>query len=167
MKLQKFVFCSLLFSFSIWLSSCSHQTRKTFSGNYNFTIECLGVELDGSQTLRTWGNGSNRADALEQARKNAVHAVLFKGIRDGQAGCLVRPIISEVNAEIKYKEYFNRFFADGGEYMNFISNKDEPLRQKFSRDSFYGTDYQIYGLIVRVLIPDLEHKMISDGILKN
>jgi hypothetical protein len=166
MKIKRFVFCSLLLSLSVGFSNCSHQTRKAFSGNYSFTIECLGVEHDGTQTLRTWGKGRNKADAIEQARKNAVHTVLFKGIRDGQEDCYVKPVIGEVNAEMKYKEYFNRFFADNGEYLNFISNKDEPLLQKISRDSYTGTDYQIYGLVVRVLLPDLEQKMITDGILK-
>ena len=151
---------------SVWFLNCSHQARKAFSGNYDFSIECLGVELDGSQTLRTWGSGRNKADAIEQARKNAIHTVLFEGIRNGQGDCYVKPIVSEVNAEMKYREYFNRFFADSGEYLNFVSNKDEPLTQKLSRNSYSGTDFQIYGLVVRVLLPDLEQKMIADGILK-
>ncbi|MEG1999309.1 MAG: hypothetical protein RR015_04775, partial [Bacteroidales bacterium] len=33
---------------------------------YNYETECLGIEHDGSQTLRVWANGRNRSDALEQ-----------------------------------------------------------------------------------------------------
>ena len=36
------------------------------------SIKCMGVELDGSQTLRVQGYGRNRSDAKEQAMKNAV-----------------------------------------------------------------------------------------------
>ena len=39
--------------------------------------ECISVEQDGSQTLRVWGKGRNRVDAVEQAKKNAVYEVLF------------------------------------------------------------------------------------------
>ena len=47
------------------------------------SIKCMGVELDGSQTLRVIGYGKNRADAKEQAMKNAVWTVVFDGIREG------------------------------------------------------------------------------------
>ena len=54
------------------------------SGDYSLpAIECMGVELDGSQTLRVWALGRNKVDALEQAKKNAVREVIFKGIRNG------------------------------------------------------------------------------------
>ena len=48
-----------------------------------FETQCLGVEEDGSQTLRTWGFGNKKKDAVEQAMKNAVRDVLFKGISRG------------------------------------------------------------------------------------
>ena len=51
-------------------------------------IECLGVEGDGSQTLRVTGTGRNITDAKEQAKKDAVMAVIFDGIRD---------IVSDIN----------------------------------------------------------------------
>ena len=46
-------------------------------------IECLGTELDGTETLRVQGKGSSKSDAIEQAKKNAVYAVIFQGIRNG------------------------------------------------------------------------------------
>ena len=59
------------------------------------SIKCLGVELDGSQTLRVQGYGRNRSDAKEQAMKNAVWAVIFDGVKDGVAGCNTRPLVTE------------------------------------------------------------------------
>jgi hypothetical protein len=35
-----------------------------------------------------------------------------------------------------------------------------------SRDGYAGSEIVVYGLIVRILRPDLERKMIADGILK-
>lgn len=73
------------------------------------SIKCMGVELDGSQTLRVLGYGRNRSDAKEQAMKNAVWAVVFDGIREGVSGCNMRPLVTEVNARERYEDYFNVF----------------------------------------------------------
>ena len=64
---------------------CSHNIfgQTTTSAYYEYDAECLGVELDGSQTLRIWGVGRNKKDAVEQAKKNAVRTVLFKVIHGG------------------------------------------------------------------------------------
>ena len=39
------------------------------------------------------GNGRNRFDAIEQAKKNAVRDVIFKGITDGKNECNNRPVL--------------------------------------------------------------------------
>lgn len=55
-----------------------------------------------------------REDAIEQACKNAVRDVLFKGVQTPENTILSRPLIREINAEEKYQYFFNPFFADGG-----------------------------------------------------
>ena len=37
------------------LAGCS--SKKSVSSYHSFESECLGVELDGSETLRAWGRG--------------------------------------------------------------------------------------------------------------
>ena len=100
------------------LAGCS--SKKSVSSYHSFESECLGVELDGSETLRAWGRGKNRTDAIEQAKKNAVRDVLFKGVVAGSRECSVRPLITEVNAQERYASYFNDFFRDGGEYLKYV-----------------------------------------------
>lgn len=67
-----------------------------------------------SETLRAWGRGKNRTDAIEQAKKNAVRDVLFKGVVAGSRECSVRPLITEVNAQERYASYFNDFLETEG-----------------------------------------------------
>jgi hypothetical protein len=147
------------------LISCCKAQNKT-AGNYSYKTECLGVEGDGSQTLKAWGNGRNRQDAVEQAKKNAVRDVLFKGINEGKSECNMKPIISQVNAQDQYENYFNKFFADDGEYKNYISLKDEKYLDKVSRDKKGARESVTHGLVVRILRDELKQKMITDGILK-
>jgi len=149
---------------SILLYNCSSQSK--ISGNYTYKTECFGIELDGSQTLKAWGNGRNRFDAIEQAKKNAVRDVLLSGISEGKSDCNSVPILLEVNAKQKHENYFNNFFADGGVYINYVSLKDERIGQKVKRDRKLARESVTQGLVVRVLRAELKQKMIADGILK-
>lgn len=126
-------------------------------------VECLGVELDGSQTLRSMGSGNTKFDAVEQAKKNAVWAVIFNGIRQGKAGCDMRPLLNEVNAKEKYEEYFNIFFADGGEYKKYVSMEDQKRRSKDKSKNKY---YKNYTITVRVLRSELKARLKQDNVLK-
>lgn len=125
-------------------------------------IECLGVELDGSETLRSWGSGRNKQDAIEQAWKNAVNAVLFKGILDGAQGCDVRPLINEPNAREKYEEYFNLFLSDGGDYMEYCSTIDEKF---LSKQNYRNQVQSTYAVTVRVLRSELKQRLRDDNVL--
>ncbi len=158
----------LIASLALTVSAAAQVSRsqKVNSGNYTFKTECMGIEMDGSQTLKAWGNGRNRADAVEQAKKNAVRDVIFNGITEGKQDCEKRPILFEVNAQEKYEDYFNAFFADGGEYKNFISLRDERIGQKINRDRKKARESVTNGMIVRVLRSELKKKLIADGILK-
>ena len=128
-----------------------------------FDTECLGVEEDGTQTLRVWGSGKNKNDAQDQARKNAVRDVIFKGIRNGIEGCNMRPLVTEANAREKYEDYFNRFFRDGGKYEDFVSGKDAKRSMKKIEKTDMGVRV---ALVVRVLRPMLRERLKKDGILK-
>ncbi len=148
------------------LALTSINAQKKIAGNYIYKTECMGIELDGSVTLKAWGNGRNRADAVEQAKKNAVRDVIFTSILEGKQDCAKKPLITEVNAEEKYEDYFNKFFADGGEFKNFITLKDERIGEKISRDRTKARESVTNGLVVRVLRAELKSKLIADGIIK-
>ncbi|HZW77321.1 MAG TPA: hypothetical protein VFF21_03320 [Flavobacteriaceae bacterium] len=127
---------------------------------------CMGVELDGSHTLKSWGFGRNRADAIEQAKKNAVREIIFNGSREGRQGCKYKPLVFEVNAEEKYESYFNNFFADGGPFLEFISMRDERISNKLDRDGTRQKEGVVYSTVVRVLRSKLETRLKQDGIIK-
>jgi hypothetical protein len=128
----------------------------------NLDVECLGVEHDGSQTLRATGLGRNKSDAVEQAKKNAVMVVLFAGVRGGKGGCDVRPIVCEPNAREKYARYFDIFFADNGEYLNYISMIDKRLGSNQKKKGKIEVSYRV---TVRVLSSELRERLVSDGII--
>ena len=131
--------------------------RNSNIGYYTIESECLGSELDGSITLSAWGTGRNRFDAVDQAKKNALREVIFKGIRKGSPECNQRPLLPEVNAEMKYEDFFNRFFSDRtDDYKKFCSGKDERLDNKIFRRGMGDSKMVTYSVIVRVLRAELK-----------
>lgn len=146
---------------NIWAACSSNKT--TTAAYYSYETECIGTELDGSMTLRAWGDGNTKKDAIEQAMKQAVHDVIFKGIIKGTSGSDARPLILEANAEDKYRNYFDKFFADGGEYLHYVNMKDEKSNSKQVIES---ANIYKYGVTVRVLRSLLRTKLQDDGIIK-
>jgi hypothetical protein len=149
-----------LFALVLMMAACAKKTNAVY---YTYKTQCMSVELDGSQTLMSWGNGKDKADAVEQAKKNAVNDVLFNGILEGKSECQLKPLVPEVNARDKYDDYFNKFFADGGPYTAYMNLLDE---KSHSREKKAGKQSCTYSATVRVLRPQLKERLIADGILK-
>ncbi len=146
--------------------SADAQRRRRGSRMATFQkekIECLGVEGDGSQTLRVTGTGRNVIDAKEQAKKDAVMAVIFDGIRSGMNGCDSRPLIQEMDARDKYEEYFNIFFMDHGEYLKYVTTEDRRILSNSTQVNKY---FRNMRLTVRVLRSELKQRLIDDGVIR-
>jgi hypothetical protein len=158
MRLISFLF------FLVFLYSCS-AARKTV-GYYDFPIECLGSESDGSHTLLVMSDGRNRFDAIEQAKKDAVRTVILKGVVAGKQTCDLRPLVPEVNADRKYEVYFSDFFKDNGDYKNFVGVQDERIWNKILRDRMKGNKQVKNSLVCRVQTLKLKEKLKQDKIIK-
>ena len=148
----------------VMLAFYASMLAQTTPVNNRHHITCLGTEMDGSQTLRVLGYGRNRGDAKEQAMKNAVWAVIFEGIREGAEGCNMRPLVTEVNARERYEEYFNRFFADGGAFMEYVSLRDTKKRSADRRKDKVGYTYE---MTIRVLRSELKARLKADNVISN
>lgn len=166
MKHPTFLAYLTLITLLMTAAGCSDPQRN-IAGNYTFKTECMGVELDGSVTVKAWGNGRYRfTDAVDQAKKNAIRDVLFSGITEGRQDCNPRPVLGEVNAQLQHEEYFNRFFADRGEYREFVNAKDERLERRIHREKKKARESVTFGVILRVKRQELIDKMKHDRILK-
>ena len=133
------------------------------TGAFAQQTECISKEMDGSLTLRVWGTGRNKTDALEQAKKQAVYDVLFNGVTKGNTDYNMRPVMTEVNARQRYQDYFDIFFMDRGEYRKYISMEDK--RAGSTRVTKRNYRDVTVGVTVRVLVPQLRARLKSDGLL--
>lgn len=156
MKIQRILLCGLAL---LLLVGCA---KKTTTSYYASAPTYLNDEADGSITVRAYGQGRNRSDAIEQAAKNAVRQVLFKGINVPGNVLLSKPLVTAVNAEEKYQNFFNAFFADGGAYMQFTSTED---RRPGTNTKEKNAVQRKYATTVRVLRPQLRNYLIENGII--
>ena len=132
---------------------------------YDFKTKLIGTEMDGSYTVTAWGRARTALDAFQQAQKQAVYDIVFTGV-EPQTSNLTRqlPLLLEVNAKDKYQDYFNNFFMDKGEYVEYCSAIDK----KFGSTEYYRSDKQVVcKTTVRVYRSKLKNKLIQDNIIKN
>lgn len=154
----------IIFSILVFLLSLINMSGQTRANYERTSITFMGTELDGSYTLRVLGYGRNRADAKEQAMKNAVSAILFNGINANGQGQMVRPLVTEVNARERYEDYFNIFFADNGEYKKYVSLKDT---KRWSADKSKNKVGYSYEMTIRVLRSELKDRLKKDNVISN
>lgn len=163
MKLHKKLTILATAIFCLSLTSC--KTPTGISNEYGMTAfetQCLGVDGDGTQTLRVWGNGNNRGEAIEQAKRNAVRDVIFKGITAGNGECNKKPLVNEVNAAQKYESYFNSFFSKGGAYNKYVVLDEKRTSRIKSKNS----TREAWGVVVTIDRAQLRQRLIEDNILK-
>lgn len=97
------------------------ERRILYNSQYNYEIEPVGVGTDGTKVFKVWGVGKNVNEAVMKAKADAVAACIFKGLTGGAGSAPTPPIITEPNAENKYADYFETFFAVGGKYLQYIA----------------------------------------------
>jgi len=145
----------------ILITSCG--TKKTDALDYfSYETECLNNEFDGRYIVRAWGKGNKEKDALEQAKKNALNDLLFKGIRRGKSDCHINPLVVEVNARKNHETYFDNFFSKTRIYSRYISKKNGPYKKKFISEHEI-----VYEISLQIELDMLKEKLIKDEIINH
>jgi len=151
MNITKNVFISIFLLTT--LSSYGQQSEN--AGYYTYQNECLEDKLDGSYIIQGWGNGSTKKEAIDQAKRNVLNDILLNGI---SKGCKLLPLIIELNAETKYKNYIYSFY--NSDYKDFIEVENSPKSLKKSKNK------TTYGVKLKVKRQSLRQKLITDNIIK-
>ena len=90
--------------------------------NRNCQIECVSIEADSYITIKIWDTKKGAKYKAEQARKDAVYAILFSGIANGNGCSTQPPIITKSDDQIKFRKIERNFFAKNGKWMTFIKS---------------------------------------------
>lgn len=127
------------------------------------TIQYMYTHEDGSFTVRVAASGKTYSDALSNAKRYALKQVIFNGVANTESSILAKPLVTEVNAEEKYQNFFNAFFADNGAYKKFATSQDKKKGSDKKNDDKISVRITS---TVRVLRADLKDYLINNNILK-
>ena len=89
------------------------------SNNRNYQTECVTIETDGYVTIKIWDTKKGAKYKLEQARKDAIHAILFSGISGGNGCSTQAPILNKSDEQESFKTIEKNFFAKNGKWSMF------------------------------------------------
>lgn len=130
---------------------------------WKYELAPVAVGAQGNVIVKVWSYSANPNVAAEQAKKNAVHGVIFKGVPSAVNIPGKKPLVIEPEARSTYAtDYFNDFFAQGGDYMRFVtlSGSGEQDVSKVDRRR-----YKV-GVVVVVSYDNLRKELERAGIVK-
>ena len=134
---------------------------------WRYDLECEGIAKRGSKLVKVWSYSKNPKHAISRGMKNAIHGIIFKGYAGGGQGCTsLKPLVKSVETEAEFKTFFDAFFADGGEYLKYVSAATDGSIAAGDRLKVSRREYKI-GVIVNIQFDQLRKRLESEGIVRS
>jgi len=129
---------------------------------FRYEIECAGIGTAGTYLVKVWSYSKRPEVALEQAKKNALHGIIFKGFGTSNA-CrqAQKPMATSPTLEHEHAGFFKKFFKEGGAYMKYVATSEPSSRDVVK----IGKEYKV-GIIVSVFKDNLRKELEAAGVLK-
>lgn len=131
---------------------------------WRYEIEPVGTGTQGSYQIKVWSYSKKPKVAIEQAKKNAVHGIIFKGFASSQGATGQKPLAPNPNLEQEKEDFFDLFFKDGGKYQKYVTLTNSGAIAAGDRVKI-GKEYKI-GIIVSVNVAGLRKDLEEAGIIK-
>ncbi|MFZ4678991.1 MAG: hypothetical protein ACOYLP_02370 [Flavobacterium sp.] len=143
------------------------QARKKAdkdTNNWRYEIEAVQQGVAGTYLIKVWSYSKKPDVAIEQAKKNAVHGIIFRGYAGKDRVPGQSPLTNNPNLQDEKADFFDAFFADGGKYMKFVSLTNDGAVAAEDRMKV-GKEYKI-GVLISVRKEDLRKDLENAGIIK-
>lgn len=146
-------------------SQTNSNRRVTEERTRNWQYESICSESGGtgsSYLIQVTSYVGDVRLALNQAKKNAIHAVLFKGVAGNNLGCTAKEPLIKNGVYNDNFEYFEDFFYNTRQYNQFATapsgtaESSEKLKRKMNKVTF----------IISVNVDELRKKLEYDKIIE-
>ncbi len=147
---------------SMLLASCGSASKLSKADQpWSYEIESVGVGVEGTYAIRVWSYYKNAEMPLELAKKNAIHATIFKGIPAG-GGAVAQKALIEAEVEgVDHTAFFENFFIS--EYQRFINSVSQSSAQILKTGK---KEYRI-GYTMSISKDSLRKYLEEQGVLKS
>ena len=155
----------LIMSLTFSITAQSKRKADKDTEAWRYEIEVVQTGTQGTYLIKVWSYSKKPDVAIEQAKKNAVHGIIFKGFTGTQSVPGQKALTSNVNLEEEKADFFKPFFADGGKYMKFVSMSTDGAVAAEDRMKI-GKEYKM-GVIVSVNVSALRKDLEAASIIKS
>ncbi len=152
----------LLISPTLMIGQSRKANKDTQSWRYE--IEPVGVGTQGTYLVKVWSYSKKSQVAIDQAKKNAIHGIIFRGFTGINGVPGQKPLAREPNLEQSQESFFKTFFNNGGDFMRFVSITNDGSIAPEDRLKV-GKEYKL-GVIVSVNVSELRKYLEDKGIIK-
>jgi hypothetical protein len=156
---------ALLVGFIIPSAVAQKKKADKDTQQWRYEIEAAGVGQQNTVQIKVWSYSTKAEVALEQAKKNAVHGIVFRGFAaNDKARVSQKALCSNPNAENEHADFFKSFFADGGKYLKYVQLVNNGAIDAGDRIKI-GKEYKI-GVVIIVDKDALRKDLEEAGIIK-
>lgn len=135
------------------------------TNNWRYEIEAVQTGVQGTSLIKVWSYSKKPDVAIEQAKKNAVHGIIFRGFA-GRSGVSAQSALTNNPNLVEEKaDFFDAFFADGGKYMKFVSLTNDGAVAAEDRMKV-GKEYKV-GVLISIRTAELRRDLENAGIIKS
>ncbi len=150
----------ILLLIPLLLHSCGTASKISKADQpWSYETESMGVGADGKYVIRVWSYWRNANMPVEEAKKNAVHAVIFRGVPAGN-GATAQPALKTGDLTPAESAFFDTFFQS--EYQRYISSVASGSIQVLKTGR---NEYKI-GYVISVSKDSLRKYLEDQGIVK-
>ncbi len=133
---------------------------------WRYELEAVATGVKGTYQIKTWTYSKNVETAIEQAKKNAVHGIIFKGFPNKGRVQGQKPIARNGSIYDENADFFKDFFkTGGGDYMKFVTLANNGQIAAGDRIKISKKEYKI-GVVISVNVAELRKELESQGIIK-
>lgn len=160
----------LLIVFSVFVTEKTYAQKgqkkvDNETNEWRYEVEAEGNGTQGTYQIKVWTYSKNQETAIEQAKKNAVHAIIFKGFPNNGRIQGQKPLARNPNLEQEKEEFFKEFFKDGGKFQKYVFLANNGAIAPGDRIKISKKEYKI-GVVVSVNVAGLRKDLEEAGIIK-
>tara|TARA_R110000868_G_scaffold408293_5_gene691031 strand:- start:65680 stop:66171 length:492 start_codon:yes stop_codon:yes gene_type:complete len=154
-RILNIVFLTVL---TIGISCSSSKPALESLNRFDYEVTCEQIGKEGTQSMIISTIQKNADIALAEARRQAVHAILVKGLNSG--ACNVPPLVDQSKYAAN-QQYFNNFF-DSDAYKQFVVSASDRARDLI----YVGKQVKVSSNVV-IARNALRDRLVSDKIISS
>lgn len=145
-----------------------NKVRKMeYNSKYNYEVATVAVGVDGTKLVKVWGYGPTVEEAIRHAKELGVACAIFRGFPPAGGGAAgpTPAIVTDDQVVAKNQEYFDNFFAIGGQYLQYVNMSTDGAPSGEDRIKVNKKTYKV-GVVLSIAFDELRKEMEKQGIAR-